>query len=91
MFDVGAMLIFGILGYFLKKVHFPLGPVLLTFVLGTIMESSLSKSLTIFSGNFWMFFQRPISATLLIIAITIILGSIYFGYKNKGIDADSEI
>jgi putative tricarboxylic transport membrane protein len=91
MFDVGAMLLFGILGYFLKKVQFPLGPVLLTFVLGSIMESSLSKSLTIFSGNFWMFFQRPISATLLVIAISIIAASLYFGYKNKGINADSEI
>ncbi|HWR31331.1 MAG TPA: tripartite tricarboxylate transporter permease [Negativicutes bacterium] len=91
LFDVGMMLVFGILGYFMKKAQFPLGPVLLTFVLGKILESSLMKSLTIFNGNFLGFFQRPISATLLIIAITIIAVSIYFGSKDKGIEGDSEI
>jgi len=91
LFDVGMMLVFGILGYFMKKAQFPLGPVLLTFVLGKILESSLMKSLTIFNGNFLGFFQRPISATLLIIAITIIVVSIYLGSKDKGIEGDSEI
>ncbi|MCX7780107.1 MAG: tripartite tricarboxylate transporter permease [Negativicutes bacterium] len=91
MFDVGAMLAFGILGYFMKKVAFPLGPVLLAFVLGKIMETSLLKSLTIFSGSFIPFFQRPISATLLVVAFAIISISLYFAYKEKGIDADTEI
>lgn len=90
LFDVGMMLAFGILGYFLKKAQFPLGPVLLTFVLGKILETSLMKSLTIFNGSFMGFFQRPISATLLTIAITIIAVSLYFGAKNKGIASDSE-
>ena len=91
LFDVGMMLAFGILGYFMKKVEFPLGPVLLTFVLGKILETSLMKSLTIFDGNFWGFFQRPISATLLTIAILILTVSSYFGWKDKGISGDSEI
>lgn len=91
LFDVGTMLAFGILGYFMKKVNFPLGPVLLTFVLGKILETSLMKSLVIFNGSFMGFFQRPISATLLIIAITIIAVSIYLGSKDKGIEGDSEI
>ena len=75
----------------MKKADFPLGPVLLTFVLGKILESSLMKSLTIFNGNFLGFFQRPISAALLLLSITIIAVSIYFGAKNKGIEGDSEI
>ena len=92
MLDVGAMLEFGILGYFMKKVEIPLGPVLMAFVLGKIMETSLNKSLTIFSGSFLPFFERPISATLLVIAFLIIALGLYFGYiKNKGIAADSEI
>ena len=91
LFDVGMMLAFGLLGYFMKKVEFPLGPVLLTFVLGKILETSLMKSLTIFDGNFWGFFQRPISGTLLTIAILIIAVSSYFGWKDKGISGDSEI
>ena len=85
LFDVGAMLIFGIIGYFMKKMEFPVGPVILTFVLGKIMESSLLKSLTMFSGKFYMFFQRPISATLLIIAIATIVISLSLEFKNKKI------
>lgn len=91
LFDVGAMLAFGILGYFMKKVEFPLAPVLLAFVLGKILETSLIKSLTIFSGSFLPFFQRPISATLLGIAFAIIAFSLYLGHKNKSIGADTEI
>ena len=91
LFDVGMMLAFGILGYLMKKVEFPLGPILLTFVLGKILETSLMKSLTIFDGNFLGFFQRPISATLLTIAISIFVVSAYFGWKDKGISGDSEI
>lgn len=91
MFDVMAMFVFGILGYFMKKVQFPLGPVLLAFVLGKILETSLLKSLTIFSGSFLPFFYRPISATLLTIAITIICVSIYIGFKEKGITSDAEM
>lgn len=91
LFDVGMMLAFGILGYFMKKVQFPLGPVLLTYVLGKILETSLMKSLTIFNGSFMGFFQRPISATLLVIAISIIAVSLYFGAKDKGIEGDSEM
>ncbi|MDF2572908.1 MAG: transporter, partial [Sporomusa sp.] len=91
MFDVMAMFAFGVLGYFMKKVQFPLGPVLLSFVLGKILENSLLKSLTIFGGSFSLFFSRPISATLLIIAIMIIAVSIYFGYKEKGIASDAEM
>lgn len=91
LFDVSMMLAFGILGYFMKKVGFPLGPVLLTFVLGKILESSLMKSLIIFDGSFLGFFQRPISAVLLAIAISVIVVSVYFGAKDKGISSDSEI
>ena len=88
LFDVVAMLGFGILGYFMKKVDFPLAPVLLAFVLGKILESSLLKSLTIFSGSMMPFFQRPISATLLGIAFLIIAFSLYFGRKDSGAEAE---
>jgi putative tricarboxylic transport membrane protein len=55
------------------------------------METSLMKSLAIFDGNAVGFFQRPISATLLLISAIIFVVSIYFGYKDKGISGDSEI
>ncbi len=83
MFDVGAMVIFGIIGYFLKKVEIPLAPVVLTFVLGRLIEDSLLQSLTLFRGDFMLIFSRPIAGTLLVLALLIFAGSVVAGLKNK--------
>ena len=83
MFDVGAMIIFGIVGYFLKKVEIPLAPVVLTFVLGRAMEDALLQSLTIYGGNFWGLFSRPLAGSIMALAILIILLSIWAGLRNK--------
>ncbi|HWR29627.1 MAG TPA: tripartite tricarboxylate transporter permease [Negativicutes bacterium] len=63
--DVFMMFIFGIMGYILRKFKFELGPLLLAFVLGRILERSLSQALIISSGNLAVFISKPISAALL--------------------------
>jgi putative tricarboxylic transport membrane protein len=83
MFDVGVMFVFGIAGYFFKKVDIPLAPILLTFVLGRLMEDALLQSMTIFRGSFLAFFSRPISGTMLVFAIIILVVSIIAGFRNK--------
>ncbi|HWQ61924.1 MAG TPA: tripartite tricarboxylate transporter permease, partial [Negativicutes bacterium] len=83
MFDVGAMIVFGIAGYFFKKVEIPLAPVVLTFVLGRLMEDALLQSLTIFRGDFSAFFTRPISGTMLVLAAIFFIASIVAGFRNK--------
>ncbi len=83
MFDVGAMILFGILGYFLKKVEIPLAPVVLTFVLGRLIEDSLLQSLTLFRGDFTLIFSRPIAGTLLVLSLLIFVASVIAGLKNK--------
>lgn len=83
MFDVGAMLLFGIIGYFLKKADFPLAPIILAFVLGGMLEQTLLQSLTIFKGDFFTFFTRPLSGAILGIAIVSILFSVVAAVKNK--------
>lgn len=88
LFDVGAMLAFGILGYLFKKAEIPLAPIILTFVLGSLLEKTLLQSLTMFKGNFLGFFTRPLSGTILSIAIIAILVSIVASIKNKRIAAD---
>ncbi|WP_180271571.1 tripartite tricarboxylate transporter permease [Fredinandcohnia onubensis] len=85
MFDVGAMLVFGIIGYFLKKADFPLAPIILAFVLGGLMEQTLIQSLTIFRGDFFMFFMRPLSGTILVIALISIIFSVVATIKGKSI------
>ena len=75
LFDVGAMLGFGILGYLLKKLDYPLAPFVLTLILGPMMEKALRQSLEYSAGELSVFVTRPISATLLVIATLFILSS----------------
>jgi putative tricarboxylic transport membrane protein len=83
LFDVGVMLIFGVIGYILKKLDIPMAPIVLTFILGKLMESSLLQALIGFEGNFFGFFQRPIAGTFMVIAFVILGFSIYSSIKNK--------
>lgn len=83
LFDVWVMLIFGVLGYFMKKLDIPMAPIVLTFVLGQLLESSLLQSMILFEGSFLGFFSRPISLVLLSISFIILIFSVYAGIKNK--------
>jgi putative tricarboxylic transport membrane protein len=67
-FDIGMMTVFGIVGYVFKKLDIPLAPLILTLLLGPLMEQSLRQSLEISGGSFGIFFTQPISLTLIIIA-----------------------
>lgn len=83
VFDIGVMLGFGLLGYLLKKLDIPLAPVVLTFILGGLMESSLSQALVMYQGNFLRFFTNPLTAPLLILAIIILVASVIAGIMKK--------
>jgi putative tricarboxylic transport membrane protein len=83
LWDVGVMFVFGIVGYFMRKIDMPMAPIVLTFVLGRMLESSLIQSLYMFEGKFYMFFTRPISGTLLTLSILIFIISLIAGIKNK--------
>ncbi|MFC7686642.1 tripartite tricarboxylate transporter permease [Ureibacillus sp. GCM10028918] len=85
LYDVGIMFVFGIIGYLLKKVDIPLAPIILAFVLGKILESTLIQSLTIFNGNILGFFTRPISGTILTISIIAIIITALPVFKRKNI------
>ena len=77
VFDIGAMLAFGILGYLFKKLDIPTAPLVLTLVLGPLMERGLRQSLEMSRGDFSIFFTRPISATLLVIASFVVITSTF--------------
>lgn len=73
MFDIWVMLVFGLLGYFFEKIRFPLATVILGIVLGPMVEEELRRSLIMSNGDFSIFFTRPISCLLLILAILSLL------------------
>ena len=77
VFDVGVMLVFGVIGYFCRKLGLPLAPAVLALILGPFMEKSLRTSLEISGGDFTVFLTRPISATLIACAALIIVVSTF--------------
>jgi len=76
MFDVWFALGAGILGYIMRKVDWPVGTLLLGFILGPIVELSLRQSLSM--GGPRIFFTHPISAIFLLSAIFVIVISLKF-------------
>jgi putative tricarboxylic transport membrane protein len=75
VFDIGVMLVFGVIGYLLRKLGLPLAPAVLALILGPFMEKSLRTSLEMSGGDFGLFVSRPICAVLLVLTVLIIVAS----------------
>ena len=71
--DVIIMLIFGIVGYLMRKFRYDAAPLVLALVLGGELETSLRQSLMLSRGDFSIFVSRPISLGFLIIAILLLI------------------
>lgn len=67
VFDVGVCLVFGLVGWLLSRAKFPVSPVVLGMILGTMIEKNLRA--TLMMGGFSLFVQRPLSLTLLLLAL----------------------
>jgi putative tricarboxylic transport membrane protein len=80
VFDIGVMLMFGIIGYLLKKFDYEAAPMVLGFVLGPMFEVNLRRSLLMSQGSFSIFIERPIAVVALIICLMLILAPLV---KNK--------
>jgi putative tricarboxylic transport membrane protein len=72
-FDILLVVFFGGIGYLMKKLGFEPGPLLLAFVLGSLLEENLRRSLLIFGGDVSAFVGRPISGVLLLIFVLVAL------------------
>jgi putative tricarboxylic transport membrane protein len=70
--DVAIMLIFGVVGYLMKKLDYEPAPMILAFVLSPILERSLRQALLMSSGSFNIFFTSPISLGCLILAAVLL-------------------
>ena len=72
MHDVWLMFVFGIVGYLLRKLNYPVAPAVLAIVLGPLAERSMRQSLLASQGDFTTFFTRPISGTCMLIALLLV-------------------
>ncbi|WP_438315830.1 tripartite tricarboxylate transporter permease [Sporosarcina sp. FA9] len=72
-FDLYVLIIFGVIGYAMRLLSFPAAPFILAFILGGMMEQSFRQALTISNGSLLTFVERPISATLIVVALASLL------------------
>lgn len=88
-FDVWTMLAFGVVGFVLKQMNYPMAPLVLGLVLGDMLDKSLRRGLTLSEGSLEPFFTRPISAflafaTLLSLVLLILPAVRRFFFGKKG-------
>ena len=75
--EVNMMIIFGVMGYLLKKLGYELAPLVMAFVLCPLIEGSLIRSLKMAQGSFSIFYSRPICLMLILIAIFLLFASLF--------------
>ncbi len=78
-FDVAACLGFGVAGWVLKKYGFPVAPIVLGMVLGKLAEQNFRRA--VIMGGYKIFFTRPASVILLLLALLSLGVPLYQTYK----------
>jgi putative tricarboxylic transport membrane protein len=73
MFEVGLTIFFGLLGYVMKKMNYPVPPMVLALVLGNLLETSLRQSLILSGGSLSIFFTQPIACIIMLCALAAVV------------------
>ena len=71
--DVLIMYVIGVVGFFMRRYDFPVGPMILGVILGPLLEKQFRAALQISQGDLTVFITRPISAILLLTALAALL------------------
>ena len=73
IFEVGITIFFGVVGFFMKKFEYPTAPMVLSLVLGYLLENGLRQSLIISNGSLNIFFAKPLPAILLLLSLASVI------------------
>jgi putative tricarboxylic transport membrane protein len=83
MFDVWLMLGFGVMGYFFKKLKYPLAPLVLALVLGDMAESSFRQAMLLSQGSLGIFWSNPLVGSIAGLAILMLVWPLLAKLKNQ--------
>jgi putative tricarboxylic transport membrane protein len=72
IFDVWMMVVFGVLGYFFKKLQYPLAPLVLAIVLGDAAEASFRQAMLVSQGDMRIFFSNTLVGFLTTLALLLL-------------------
>lgn len=81
--ELNVMIFFGLVGYLMKKTGYEPAPLVMAYILCPFLEEAFRQSLIKSHGDFSIFFRRPISATILTLAVLFVLLNIFTGLKSK--------
>ena len=73
VFDIYLMVVFGFIGYLMRKFDFEPAPLAMAYVLSPILESSFRQSLSLSGGSFAVFFSRPISVVCMALVVALLI------------------
>ncbi|MBP3730392.1 MAG: tripartite tricarboxylate transporter permease, partial [Mailhella sp.] len=76
IFDMFCLIVFGVLGYFMRKFEFPAGPMIIGFILGPLLESAFDQTMTLSDGSFSIFIQHPWAVVLLLATLGAVISII---------------
>jgi putative tricarboxylic transport membrane protein len=83
-FDLWVMTGFGVMGYVLRKFEYEMGPLLLSFVLAPLLEQAIRQSMVMSPDGALIFFQRPMTISLLLVSLVLITLVVKRAFKPKG-------
>ncbi len=78
MLDVWIAVIFGVIGFFARRLGFAVAPIAVGLILGEMVEINLQNSLKMFDGAWWMIFTQPLAALFLVMAFLGLCGPYIF-------------
>jgi putative tricarboxylic transport membrane protein len=87
VWDVVIMLVFGVIGYLMRALHYEPAPLVLAFVLGRLAEESIRQSLLLSRGSLAILVERPLAGVLLATALVIAIAPLVFGRLRSGLRA----
>jgi putative tricarboxylic transport membrane protein len=90
LFDVWVALIFGVVGYYMRKTGFPVVPMVLATVLAQMLETSLQTALLISQGSWLVFFTRPIAAVFMTLALLSIARGLWVQLRTHRLEVAQE-
>lgn len=83
-FELGMLLAFGLMGYFLRRFGYPIAPVVVGLILGPLAEQQLRRALAISQGDLTVLVSSPIAIVLFLLAITAVVLPIVLRARGKG-------
>jgi putative tricarboxylic transport membrane protein len=83
IFDIGVLLVFGVVGYVFKKLDIPIAPMAFTLILGPLTENSLRQALSMSGGDFAILGRSYMSIGLLVLATAALSYSLWMAFRGK--------